>query len=152
MAAGAEEILLTLADKFIADVEATTPLRPTCSRGRSRGETAEWERLVFMLHINRSGAGAGVERWLLREQRFADILVHMADEWSETVGEELIRVAGVEAARTWPRCPRHDHSMDPVVEAGRALWACRDDRSLRVPIGQLANPKHNDSADAVRNL
>jgi hypothetical protein len=154
MAEDEEDILLNLAEKFIADVEATTALRPTCSVGQSHGEIPEWARwssnrsspsgapqlVEAMLWINRTGTGAAVEPWLLREKRYADVLAHMADEWSEAVGEVLVGVAGVEVARTWPRCPRHDHAMDPIVEEDRAWWACRDDQSVRVPIGELTTP------------
>jgi hypothetical protein len=184
---GAEDILITLAEKLIADVEATTPLRPmyhqasasTIPRqvshaevpkplhptysivGGCRREVREWmdepaltlaEGLEVGILTQRGGVRVFIDSVLLDERRFADVLVLIADEWSEVVGKALIPVMGVEAARTWPRCPRHDHAMDPVVEEDRALWACRDDRRVRVPIGQLAPSEQNDSTTPVRNL
>ena len=183
---GAEDILITLAEKIIADVEATTPLRPTYHQANAattprevsharmtmplnptysvvggRRDVREWmnepplslaEGFEVGILTQRGGVRVFIDSVLLDEHRFADVLVHIADEWSDVVGKALIPVMGVEAARTWPRCPRHDHAMDPIVEADRALWACRDDRTVRVPIGQLASSEQNDSTTAVRNL
>jgi len=184
---GAEDILITVAEKLIADVEATTPFRPTYHQanaattprevshaemtkplhptysvvGGCRREVREWmdepaltvaEGFEVGILTQRGGVRVFIDSVLLDERRFADVLVLIADEWSEVVGKALIPVMGVEAARTWPRCPRHDHAMDPVVEANQALWACRDDRTVRVPIGQLGASEQNDSTTAIRNL
>jgi len=150
MGVDAQNTLMTLAGRFIADVEATTPLRPTCSVGPD-GEipasvarfshkwfkTDDGETVKAMLVIGSSFQGETLWQVQFDEHRFDDVLVALADEWSEAVMEALIDTVGVEAARTWPKCPVHDHAMDPKAEGGRAWWICRDDQSVRVPIGEL---------------
>lgn len=140
MRADRVEALTTIAKKFIADVEATTALRPTLTIEwtRSYGHFKE-EGAKAMLRIDKvGGIGAFLSPAQLDIDHLAEALVHLADEWSELVMEGLVHAVGVEEARTWPKCPEHHHAMDPLAAAGRAWWVCRDDPSLRVPIGELA--------------
>jgi len=143
MRADVEDALQALAAKFIADVEATTLLRPTCSIGRPRHRLSphtDDDRVEAILWIGRSGTGACLHYVQFDEDRLEDALVDLADEWSAEVMLGLVETAGVEEARTWPRCPSHDHAMDPVAENGQAWWVCRTDRTVRVLIGELAAP------------
>jgi hypothetical protein len=70
------------------------------------------------------------------EERAAALL---ADEMSAEVSEALARDHRLEEAAMWPICPLHPHSLDPIVVANRAVWRCRDDASIEIPIGALGN-------------
>jgi hypothetical protein len=55
----------------------------------------------------------------------------------EEVSEAFARARRFDAAATWPRCLQHPHSLDPVVTGDHAVWRCRDDPNIQVPIGSL---------------
>ena len=73
------------------------------------------------------------------EQFVADV----ADKIGEWVTETLANMGRLEEARTWPRCPEHEHALDPVVLEGIAVWKCRDDPAIATRIGDLG-PTHNE--------
>jgi hypothetical protein len=60
-----------------------------------------------------------------------------ADSLSEWVCETLVNLGRLDEARTWPRCPAHEHSLDPVESDGVAVWRCRDDPSILARVGDL---------------
>ena len=66
-----------------------------------------------------------------------EFLAHLADELSEAVCEDLADHGDLSLAQTWPSCPEHDHSLAPAVVAGWAVWRCRSDNRIQVPIGSL---------------
>jgi hypothetical protein len=113
-----------------------------------RGSTGLAARVVIdehqdmydvMLVLARSGTGFRVLQSLLDEDRGEEVLVEMADDLSEPVMEQVLQVAGVEAARTWPKCPRHDHALNPKLRGGRASWCCDFDKTTAVSVGELSS-------------
>src|SRR5580692_2340279 len=44
-----------------------------------------------------------------------EFVAAVADSLGQWVTETLANIGRVEEARTWPRCPEHDHALDPVV-------------------------------------
>jgi hypothetical protein len=84
-----------------------------------------------------SATGFRVLKRLLDEDRGEEVLVAMADDLSEPVMEQVLELAGVEAARLWPKCPRHDHALNPKLHGGRASWCCDFDKAIAVPVGEL---------------
>lgn len=71
------------------------------------------------------------------EDDLETVTVEAADCQSDAVTETLVELGDLDFARTWPRCPAHDHSLDPALLNGRAVWRCRDDARIAAPIGQL---------------
>jgi hypothetical protein len=63
--------------------------------------------------------------------------VEIAECHSGEVSEHLAEQHRLDEARVWPRCPEHEHSMDPRLVDGVAAWICRDDSTTRVRIGDL---------------
>ena len=49
----------------------------------------------------------------------------------------------------WPRCPKdgHDHALDAHVVAGKAMWVCGSDDSVRFEIGSLPRAEHGTNGD-----
>lgn len=91
---------------------------------------------VFVL----DGSGTGFEYIPLRlldEGQGEEVLVRLADDWSEPVMEAVLRANGVEAARQWPKCPRHPHALNPKLIDGTACWSCDFEETLKFPIGQM---------------
>jgi hypothetical protein len=92
--------------------------------------------------------GFRVLQRLLDEDRAEEVLAEMADDLSEPVMEQVLDMAGVQAARLWPKCPLHDHALNPKLHGGRASWCCDFDKTVAVPVGELApdlpEPGHID--------
>jgi hypothetical protein len=40
-------------------------------------------------------------------------------------------------SRAWPRCPAHDHVLEPSVKAKRAVWSCPQNAIHPIEIGRL---------------
>jgi hypothetical protein len=118
--------------RVLADVEATTPHHPTMRLE----DGDDWPRSVVCWGFIDSVTGrAIVVRPAEGEERAAALL---ADEMSEEVSEALARDHRLHSAATWPPCPRHHHSLDPVVVSDHAVWRCRDDAEVEIPIGSLS--------------
>jgi len=49
----------------------------------------------------------------------------LADQLSEAICEDLANGGQIDLARIWPPCPLHEHSLDPAVVDGQAMWRCR---------------------------
>jgi hypothetical protein len=107
------------------DVMATTS-RPTRCRVYGPGPDGEY----FV--------GDGPMATFLPGQDREEFLARLADELSEAVSEDLANRGDLSLAQSWPPCPEHGHSLDPAVVAGRAVWRCRSDNRIQVPIGSLA--------------
>ncbi len=99
----------------------------TTEEGEQPGDVIVW------FHHEGGGRGISVDPSYGEE----DLAVLLADELSEEVGETLAEQGDLEGARTWPRCPRHDHSLDPVLVDDRAVWQCRSDPATAFPVGAL---------------
>jgi hypothetical protein len=67
-------------------------------------------------------------------------------EWLAATADQLQDIV-IDARRsvglpvTWPECPSHPatHPLSPVVDAGGAVWVCRQGGNVRIPIGTLAD-------------
>lgn len=117
--------------RVLDDIDATTPYRPTMRLEDGDDWPGTIECWGFL--DTRSGRAVMV-RPSEGEERVAVLL---ADEMSEEVSEALAGDHRLGEAATWPTCPRHPHSLDPVVSANRAVWRCRDDPSIQTAIGSL---------------
>jgi hypothetical protein len=74
-----------------------------------------------------------------------EFVAAVADSLGQWVTETLANMGRIEDARTWPRCPEHDHALDPVVLGGIAEWTCRDNRAIAIRTGDLtAAPRPNN--------
>ena len=95
--------------RVLADIDATTPYRPTM-----RFEDGDdWPRTVVCWGLLDAVTGVGITVHPAEgEERIAALL---ADEMSEEVSEALARDHRLDEAASWPRCPLHPHSLDPVV-------------------------------------
>jgi hypothetical protein len=117
--------------RVLDDINATTPYRATMRLV----EGEDWPSAIECWGFLDSPAGrAVVVQPSDGEERAAALL---ADEMSEEVSEALARDHRLSDAATWPPCPRHPHSLDPGVTADHAVWRCRDDPDVQVPIGSL---------------
>jgi hypothetical protein len=49
----------------------------------------------------------------------------------------------------WPRCPAdgHEHALGAHVVAGKAMWLCGSDESVRFAIGSFPHAEHAARAD-----
>jgi hypothetical protein len=90
-------------------------------------------------------AGNGPMAFYFPGEDLEEFTVDFADCLSEWVCETLAdRVGRVREARTWPRCPVHEHSLDPALVGGAAVWECREDPAVRLRIGELGKaPEHS---------
>lgn len=117
--------------RVLADIDATTPYRPTTRLD----DGDDWPHTVECWGFLDDITGRAIYvRPAEGEERAAALL---ADEMSEEVSEALARDHRLDDAATWPPCPLHHHSLDPVVVATRAVWRCRDDASIEIPVGSL---------------
>lgn len=115
----------------VADIVLSTPLQPY---------TAIESGLHFYdlrLQIGHRGQVSRIPELLLDEERAVEILVQIAEDWTDLVTEALVAEVSIEFAETWPKCPLHSHAMDPMVLDTGAHWACRQDGRPVVPIGCL---------------
>jgi hypothetical protein len=81
------------------------------------------------------GAFGVMVRWDADEEEAA---AYLADGWSDEVCE-ILAYDDAERARRWPPCPLagHDHALDPEMQEERAVWVCRQDRTLVALVGEL---------------
>ena len=119
--------------RVLADIESTTPYRPTMRL--EFGDDWPWT-VVCWCFIDPLTGRAIVVRSSDGAER---VVVLLADEMSEEVSVALARDHRLSEAATWPRCPRHEHSLDPTVISERAVWRCRDDPAVEIPIGTLGS-------------
>ncbi len=82
-------------------------------------------------------AGNGPMAFYFPGEDLEEFTVDLADCVSEWVCETLADSGRVREARTWPRCPAHEHSLDPTLVGGAAVWKCRDDPAVKLRIGEL---------------
>jgi hypothetical protein len=126
-------VACSLASRFSRDVEETTPLRPLITAT----VTSDGGVLLLMELQGGSATGVLLDGYLLRRLP-EDSVVRIADELSEEVSEILSEM-DTQLALVWPKCPLHDHSMDPALIAGLACWTCRDGSGPNIRIGDLSS-------------
>ena len=119
--------------RVLADIDTTTPYRPTMRID----EGDEWPLTVVCWGFIDSATGRAIVVDPAEGEEHAAAL--LADEMSEEVPRHSLETTGSPKPPTWPHCPRHEHALDPVVVAGRAVWRCRDDAEVEIPIGSLRN-------------
>lgn len=117
--------------RVLADIDATTPYRSTMQID----EGDDWPTTVLCWGFLDSVTGRATAVHPPEGEEQAAAL--LADAMSEEVSEALARDHRLDDAATWPPCPLHPHSLDPVVVANRAVWRCRDDANVEFPIGSL---------------
>lgn len=121
-----EEVAIAAADRVKADIERTTGL--------------PWD---YELRREAGGSYAcyqptgGVIPHIMPGESVEEAAVEIADCHSGELAEHLAGQHRLDEARVWPRCPRHDHAMDPDLVDGLAFWVCRSDGTIRVRIGDL---------------
>ena len=117
--------------RVLDDIDATTPYRPTMRLEDGDDWPSTIECWGFL--DTRSGRAVTVQP-SEGEERVTTLLT---DEMSEEVSEALARDHRLDEAATWPTCPGHPHSLDPVVSADLAVWRCRDDPRIETAVGTL---------------
>jgi len=117
--------------RVLADIDATTPYRSTMQIE----EGDDWPTTVVCWGFLDSVTGRATAVHPAEGEEQAAAL--LADEMSEEVSEALAGDHRLDDAATWPPCPLHPHSLDPGVVGDRAVWRCRDDASVEIPIGSL---------------
>jgi len=130
--AKSRDLLHSLTQRLLDDIRGSTGL------DASVAVVEQQDIYDVILVMAGSGTGFRVLQSLLDEDRGEQVLVAMADDLSEPVMEQVLDMAGVEVARLWPKCPRHDHALDPKLNGGRASWCCDFDKTVAVPVGELA--------------
>jgi hypothetical protein len=100
-----------------------------------RRKWQDWEPSESVWLFAADGSGMGV--WLNLGLSDADGLAHLADQVQDWAVEELARLG---RPSNWPVCAAHpvNHPMRPVVEQGRAAWACPAGGGASVPIGDVS--------------
>lgn len=86
----------------------------------------------MLFAADQSGMGVWLNLGLPNDQALA----HLADQVQEWAVEELARLG---RPTNWPVCAAHptNHRPLPVVEQGRAVWACPVGVAASLPIGEL---------------
>ena len=119
--------------RVLTDVAATTGLEPTSSlcQDDDPGFVVVWIRV--------SGSGA---RGISVDASYGaeELATQIADDASEEVAEALVELHRVDEARTWPKCPHHEHSLNPEFHPNLgAVWQCPSRPAVRIAIGSLAD-------------
>ena len=78
-----------------------------------------------------SVAGIGTGLWVPADAPREEMVSILADALREVLIEHTMRAV--------PKCPLHEHPLQPTVVSGRAMWQCpRFPPAGHCPIGQLA--------------
>ena len=121
--------------RFTRDVETTLGIAVDVEIGRYEPPDGY---MLTMWWPGDGGTGHLVTDDGLKDGLGETEFIGLADDWSEQVFEGLVGSVGAERAGLWPMCPQHDHALDPELVDGQAHWVCRQNKTIRIPIGSLA--------------
>jgi len=126
-----EKALQDALDVLLPELRRTAGLRPIIE---DRAGINRFDEVVInVMFLNQDGHGQGIQ---VPEGDGPHRLAQVADQVQEWAIEELWNQG---QPATWPECPFHpgSHPLEPVVDAGTALWRCPKSAEPVAAIGEL---------------